>query len=1021
MKRKASPAPAVNRHKAALLRLGGAIAGADSEIDICRAVVEGLHDAALGYDYLALLLVDAATGERVIVACAGAASAPVGLRIKPGSGLSERPLLDGKLHYTPQVTTDTRYLPTRNQGSEVDVPLLVNHELVGVLVVESNRVEAFGDEDLDILTAAANQAGIAIGRARLLRMLQQRAAEEEALRATITDLSAHLDLSTLLASVLERSVRLLGVSLGELALYDAATNELEVVVSQYVGGRSFVGVKIASGQGAMGTVAATRKPLIIEDYLTWPGRIGSYDEDAVRGILAAPLLIGERLVGVIAFSDRDPSRKFGESDLRLVNLFTAQAAVAIENARLFSTERQRAKEQQALLDTLKDLSGDLELSSVLQRVLDRSVTLLGATGGELATYDDEQGDLLIVAGRGMGADSVGSRIALGDGVMGSVARSGKALLIADYDRWEGRAAEYVSNALHAVMGVPLAIGKRLVGVIANVDTNPNREFNADDQRLLEAFASQAAVAIENARLFTASRRQKQYFEELVLNSPVAIVTLKNNGDIQACNPAFGKLFGYSDTEAIGKNLDDLITTSTTRAAAMAATSEALERAHKITSQRRRKDGSLVDVEVLAVPVVIDGERVGLMALYHDISDLLRARQDAETANTAKSQFLASMSHELRTPLNAIIGYSEMVDEEMQDRGDDPLRADIQKIEAAGRHLLALINDVLDLSKIEAGKMELVAEPFTVAVMIEDVVTTMTPLVMRNGNTLIVRGADEAGAMNTDLTRLRQVLLNLLSNASKFTEKGTITLTARRLPGNIIELEVRDTGIGMTPAQRNRLFEAFAQAEATTSKRFGGTGLGLTISRHFCRMMGGDVTVASEAGVGSTFTVRLPATLGDSRVAVTETEQSQSAPDGAPCILVVDDDAAARQLLRRHLMKAGYRVEEAIDGPSALERAAALRPDLITLDVMMPGMDGWSVLSALKADPALTDIPVIMASILDEEHMGWALGAADYLTKPIDRQRLLSAVETLLSEGAHGPDELVREIGHLVASRQRRTA
>ncbi len=1010
-----------SRRQAALLRLGSAIAAAESEIDICRAVVEGLHDAALGYDYLALLLVDAATSERVIVACAGAASAPVGLRIKPGSGLSERPLLDGQLHYTPQVTTDTRYLPTRNQGSEVDVPLLVNRELVGVLVVESNRVNAFADEDLEILTAAATQAGIAIGRARLLRASQQRAAEEEALRATMSDLSAHLDLSTLLASMLERSVRLLGVSHGELALYDPATDEMETVVSQRDGGRGTAGAKIRRGEGAMGTAAATRKPLIIDDYGTWPQRIAGYDEDAYHGVLAAPLLIGDRLVGAIAFNDRDPSRKFGEAELRLVSLFTAQAAVAIENARLLAAERRRANEQQALLDTLKDLSGDLELSRVLQSVLDRSVALLGASGGELGTYDDDRGDLLIVAGRDMGADSVGTRIPPGEGVMGHVARTQKALLVPDYHKWAGRSPQYLEIPLRAVMAVPLEIGKRLVGVIANVDTNPTREFNQENQQLLEAFASQAAVAIENARLFTASRRQKRYFEELVLNSPVAIVTLNNDGDILDCNPAFEKLFGYAEREVLGQNLDDLITTSATRAEAVAATREALEGPRNITSQRRRKDGSMVDVEVRAVPVVIDGERMGLMALYHDISDLLRARQDAETANSAKSQFLASMSHELRTPLNAIIGYSEMVDEEMQDRGDDPLRPDIQKIESAGRHLLSLINDVLDLSKIEAGKMELVAESFDVAAMLDDVVATVQPLVARNGNTLVVHGAAESGRMHTDLTRLRQVLLNLLSNSSKFTEHGTITLTVRRLSGDIVELEVRDTGIGMTPEQSARLFEAFAQAEATTSKRFGGTGLGLTISRHFCRMMGGDVTLASEAGVGSAFTVRLPALLANPGTAAAETVRTPELPPDAPCILVVDDDAAARDLLRRHLTKAGYRVEEASDGPSALARAAVLHPDLITLDVMMPGMDGWAVLAALKADVTLADTPVIMATILDEEHMGWALGAADYLTKPIDRQRLVSSVETILREGAHGPDDLVREIGDLVAARQRRSA
>ena len=991
----AVPAPAkrrsAGRRQAALLRLGAAIAGADSERDICRAVVEGLHDAALGYDFLALLLVDESSGERVLVANAGAAAVPDGLRIRPGSGLSERPLLDGRLHYTPQVTKDTRYLPTRNQGSELDVPLLANGKLVGVLVVESNHTNAFGDADFEILTAEANQAGMAIGRARLVRALQRGAEEEEALRATMADLSAQLELPVLLQAVLDRAVSLLGVSHGELAIYDAATEQLEMVASRNVGRRDTTGIRLKRGEGAMGHVVETGEPLIIRDYREWAGRSAQYAEVEFHGVVAVPLIVAGRLVGVIAFMDKNPTREFGSADLRLLNLFSAHAAIAIQNARLFSVERRRAQEQQALLDTLKDLSSELELSTVLQRVLERAVTLLNVTGGELATFDEARGDLVIVASRNMGTDSVGTRMTLGDGAMGRVAQTRDALIIPRYQEWEGHSVRYTQSTVQTVIAVPLLIGSRLVGAIAGVHSDPARVFGADALRLLGLFASQAAIAMENARLFTLSRRERQYFQELVLNSPVAVVTLNNDHDVVACNPAFERLFGFRETEVVSRNLDDLITTEETRADAVAYTRQALRsKPVQVISRRRRKDGSMIDVEVLGVPVMVDGESLGLMALYHDITELLKARREAETANSAKSQFLASMSHELRTPLNAIIGYSEMVEEELRDRAADPLLPDVEKIEAAGRHLLALINDVLDLSKIEAGKMELLAETFAVGAMVEDVASTVRPLVSRNGNVLRVEVAPDAGAMHTDLTRMRQVLLNLLSNASKFTEKGTITLRVRREHEHEVVFDVRDTGIGMTQAQIARLFEAFTQAEATTSKRFGGTGLGLVISRHFCRMMGGDVGVTSEPGAGSTFTVRVPATLPEHDGAVAEAVPV--VPSGAPCVLVIDDDAVARSLLRRHLAKAGYRVEEAADGRTGLERARALRPQVITLDVMMPGMDGWAVLAALKADPLLADTPVLMATILDERRLGFSLGASEYLTKPIDRQRLLAAVE-----------------------------
>ena len=985
------------RHEAALLRMSAAIASAEGEREICRAVVTGLHDASLGFDFLALLLVDSTTRERVLVASAGKASAEVGLRIKPGSGLSERPLLDGQLHYTPHVTSSTQYLPTRNQGSEVDVPLLVNRELVGVLVVESDKVDAFGSKDFEILTSAANQAGIAIGRDRLVRTLQARAAEEEALRATLADLSGQLDLPTLLQSVLDRAVALLGVSHGELAIYNESTEDLTIVASRNMGRRNTTGVTLKRGEGAMGRVAESLQPLIIEDHHKWAGRSTQYEEAEFYGVMVAPLLVAGRLVGVLAFMDKDPNRRFGDADVRLLNLFSSHAGIAIQNARLFDAGRRRAEEQQALLETLTDLSGELELSPVLERVLRRAVTLLDVSGGELATYNEERQELVIVASREMGTDAVGSRMQLGEGAMGRVAETRESLIIPHYQEWAARSLNYTQSTVQTVLAVPLLIGSRLVGAIACVHADPRRVFGAEDLRLLGLFASQAAIAIENARLFTESRQQRGYFRELVVNSPVAIVTADTNQNVVECNPAFERLFGFTEAEVVGQNLDALITTEETRIDAEAYTQQTLSmRPVKIISQRRRKDGSLVDVEVLGVPVIVDGVQLGLMALYHDISELLSARREAEAANGAKSQFLASMSHELRTPLNAIIGYSEMVEEELRDRGGDPLLADVEKVEAAGRHLLALINDVLDLSKIEAGKMELFVESFDVSDVVQDVASTVRPLVERNKNTLSVEIADGVGEMRSDMTRLRQVLLNLLSNASKFAESSTIHLRVRRTSDAQMVFEVRDHGIGMTPEQVAGLFQAFTQAEKSTSRRFGGTGLGLAISRHFCRMMGGDIAVTSAVGDGSTFSVTVPANVESVTAAEAVAAESAATEDStAKLILVIDDDAAARTLLQRHLTKAGYRVEEATDGRTGLELARTRQPDAITLDVMMPGMDGWAVLAALRADPVTEGIPVIMATILDEQHMGMALGAADYLTKPIDRARLIAAVERIV--------------------------
>jgi signal transduction histidine kinase/CheY-like chemotaxis protein len=414
-----------------------------------------------------------------------------------------------------------------------------------------------------------------------------------------------------------------------------------------------------------------------------------------------------------------------------------------------------------------------------------------------------------------------------------------------------------------------------------------------------------------------------------------------------------------------------------------------------------------------------------------------ARAAADAANRAKSHFLANVSHELRTPLNAIIGYSEMLQEEVGDLGVAALGPDLQKIHTAGKHLLALINDILDLAKVEAGKMTLFLETFDIATAVRDVAATVEPLIAKNGNRLEVVCPDGVGSMHADLTKVRQTLFNLLSNASKFTENGLITLRVERRTGDeeqgegwksaneglpallaprpspLVTFSVSDTGIGMTPAQLGKLFRAFGQADPSTTRKYGGTGLGLVISQRFCQLMGGDLAAVSEAGRGSTFTVTLPAEVrplptDTGVVAIREaslTRPGAGSGDGS-LVLVIDDDANARDLLRRALTREGYRVSVADGGVAGLALARELGPAAITLDVMMPGMDGWSVLAALKGDPATADIPVIMVTMVDEGHVGFALGAADYLVKPVDWGRLAGVLEKHRRTAAAGevPEE-----------------
>jgi len=386
--------------------------------------------------------------------------------------------------------------------------------------------------------------------------------------------------------------------------------------------------------------------------------------------------------------------------------------------------------------------------------------------------------------------------------------------------------------------------------------------------------------------------------------------------------------------------------------------------------------------------------------------LQEAQAAAEEASRTKSAFLANMSHELRTPMNAIIGYSEILLEEAEEDGQTAVVQDLKKIRSAAKHLLSLINDILDLSKIEAGKMTAYHEPIDIAVMVDEVRSTVFPLVEKNANRLEIIMSPEIGVMQSDLTKIRQTLFNLLSNASKFTERSDIELRVTRTTeggADWITFAVRDSGIGMTPEQLGRLFQAFTQADDSTTRKYGGTGLGLAISRKFCQLLGGDITVESTPGVGSTFTVCLPATAPspDAIDTARDPENGADATDGSdvaasdaprPLVLVIDDEADARDVLRRHLDKAGYEVLVASSGAEGLALARARRPAAITLDVMMPGMDGWTVLNELKADAVTGSIPVIMVSMLRNHELGYALGAVEYLSKPVEPSRLTAMLE-----------------------------
>jgi PAS domain S-box-containing protein len=487
-------------------------------------------------------------------------------------------------------------------------------------------------------------------------------------------------------------------------------------------------------------------------------------------------------------------------------------------------------------------------------------------------------------------------------------------------------------------------------------------------------------------------KARAYAESLIKNAPDPVFVSDLEGKILQANDAVSQLLGFHRDEVVEQSLSRFISPEETREFT-AALREVVEKGvtRNARLSPRSASGETISTTLNASALRdSDGRVIGAIGILRDMRELDKAREAAEIANRAKSQFLANMSHELRTPLNAIILYTELLRDEATDRGLEDFLPDLKKIYGAAKHLLALINDVLDLSKIESGKLELVLETFDVPAMIRDVATTIVPLAQKNADRLELHCPPDVGTMHADLTKVRQSLFNLLSNACKFTESGTVRLEVARArrDGDCFTFRVSDTGIGMTPDHQAKLFQPFTQVDPSATRRFGGTGLGLAITRHFCEAMGGDIAVESKPGVGSTFTIRLPAVVGEVKAEPRPTARPEPPRPREGAVLVIDDNATARDSLQKILHHKGFRVETAATGQEGLCRARELHPVVIMLDAVMPGMDGKAVLTALKLEPELADIPVVLLTgMADDRREAFRLGASDYVMKPVDPDHL----------------------------------
>ena len=836
--------------------------------------------------------------------------------LSPGRGsLVGRTALEGRTVHLPDCLADPEYAALEYQKvgkyrTTLGIPLLRDGTTIGVIALMRSIVKGFSEKQIDLVATFADQAVIAIENVRLFEEVQARTAELTSALEQQTATSEVLqvisrskfDLQPVLDAIVESANRLCeadGANIWrprEGTYYSAAAYGIPVEFKDRL---DHLRIK-PEGRSLVARALALRQVLHISDITLDPDYAGIDHASfgGYRSHLVVPMLREGTPVGVLAIG-RLTSLPFTQKQIDVVTTFADQAVIAIENVRLFEEVQERTRalarsveELQALSEVSHAVNSTLDLETVLNTIVAKAVHLSATDAGAIYVFSNLRQKFRLRATYGMSEHLIEAiekqKIGPGEAYIGTATQRRGAVQVPDLEKEpQAPMRDLILRAgYRALLAVPLLRPDRIIGALVVRRREPGL-FPKSTTDLLQTFAAQSVLAIQNARLFSEIEEKS--------------------------------------------------------------------RALAIASQH-------------------------------------------------KSQFLANMSHELRTPLNAIIGLTEMLREEAEGPEFAGFLEPLDRVHRAGKHLLRMINDVLDLSKIEAGKIELHDETFDIAGLARDVIVTAQPLAAKNRNRLTMECPVGSRAVRGDAMRVRQVLLNLLSNACKFTEDGTVTLTLSPSDGGGpegVSIGVADTGIGMTAEQVAKVFSEFTQADPSTTRKYGGTGLGLAISKRLIEMMGGAIAVESALGEGSTFRVWLPASPGTQlpQPAAAEGGPGPAAGSSAPTVLVIDDDPDARDLMRRFLAREGFDTLTASDAAEGLRLARQFKSTLITLDVLMPRVDGWAVLREIKADPALASIPVVMLSILDEQETGFALGAADYLTKPFDRGRLRTVLQAHRGAGS----------------------
>jgi len=896
--------------------------------------------------------------------------------------------------------------------SVVFVPLVTAGKATGVVSLQNiDREHAFSDSDQQLLETLAGSLSVALENARLVHETRQRNAELAVINSVQEAIAGELDAQAIYDAVGDRIRDVFDAQVVSIATVDESGTLIQYPYLIERGERLQAEPRPLAGFAKH--VLETRRPLLItEDLDAESERYGSsvVAGERPKSVLFVPLVAGGKGAGVISLQNIDREHAFDEDDQRLLTTLGGSLTVALENARLVQETRQRVGELATVNSVGQALSSQLDLDALIELVGDNVRETFDADIAYVALHDETAQQIQFAYYYEAGERRPEPPIEYGTGLTSQIVHSREPLLLNREEHYEGQSS--IGTPSRSYLGVPILVGSKAIGAISVQSVDEEGRFGEADARLLATIAANVGVAMQNARLFSEVERQRGYLESLVSISPAAVVVMDAAERVTDWNPAAAELFGYSAEEALGRPVDELVFGETGSGEGREITWEALKdgRAQRI-GRRRRKDGTLVDVELMLVPLTVDGSHAGFLGVYHDVTELQRARQEAEAATQAKSAFLATMSHEIRTPMNAVIGMTDLL---LGTELTGEQREFAEVVHTSGDALLHVIDDILDYSKIEAGKLDLEREPFNLRDCVEGALDIVAPRAWEKELELACLIDDSAPAgIVGDEARLRQVLLNLLSNAVKFTDRGEVVVhvdAEQTGAGSyLVELAVRDTGIGIPPDRMDRLFTSFSQVDASTTRRFGGTGLGLAISKRLVDLMGGTISVESEQKTGSTFRISLP-------VAAADVPTKISLDEGLPHlagkrILIVDDNATNREIVTRHALSWGM-VPVAVELPfAALEQIARGEAfDVAVLDMMMPEMDGLALAGEIRQHRDEAELPLLLLTSLGrmpQLQVGGVFSAQ--LAKPLKASQLYNTLVQLLTRGRAGDEEEVEAV------------